>query len=944
MDFLFITIAVVPWCGKHIYLCGQHHVCGPRHASLIAKAYHFADSHIGIMIALDALSDSESLDALHDRELRDAARWARILEPWTTFLLAHTRCQLMTDTTHELLMCVRLLPPTTTDERKAHTERIQTCREALELLAILAAVDPQTLTNLLIEACGCMEVKYVGDWMDAPRFWLKLGDSHNASTFDVSDYRAFFCDFDCERTAFRDAVSEMQSGLSPEERFKLWRRSSFSVYVRFVPPRAIASDELSTYLEAVVAFVRDTTAKREQPTVVHPHIVPTTLELDDIELHTPWLRLPRDASTQLLTNFVTLPVASTGMYPGVDIGFVSGLDKLSVAAFAPLITTIVNRPGLVRLPTRVPAQPPTRHTVYIMSRNKVSSREANHWLTQRWKAMCSAMLVAEQPVALDVYNIAYGTAFGMRGKRYQWLAYALLSKDATTRVTSLTLQELDFYQGDMNAMLSVLNAANPARKLSGFLRTDYEARDYARQMRFTEDNMPIFEDGDNDDDDDDDADPLETPGIRDDDPDVRAYYGEVSSAVEDQQQQSQATTRDSNGDDDIWSVRLTQGTTVTLDALALSPSADAESETLAIDTDRICRVIAIDPDSALVHIIVPGYGTGTVPRELVDSVVAGPVATRAQTSFEVGYHGSITALQLSYDIEVDIATFLPLLEYIGPKLKSLVLADRVFVTAASLERVLVACPNLETLKFQTDNEAPSVSEAIEDVVLRAYATHQCRATCLRIGNIVATPATERLLRAFADSTTAIAQTVEKLTLLHAHGIEFGYDMITSAIAMLRTNATLAHFEMNIYPDEADEFDPALLETSGQAVRGVHAPLPVVCRAAFLSVLAHFASRDCHDSASSSLDPCEPSKSKRARLSERRSGVDIERLDRGVLALIFQFAATRATRRVRLLVADDDSIFRDEVVDTDGRFDSDADPIEGGIDDDELMELAAEFAG
>ncbi|GAB9476980.1 hypothetical protein Gpo141_00014038 [Globisporangium polare] len=664
------------------------------------------------------------------------------------------------------------------------------------------------------------------------------------------------------------------------------------------------------------------------------------------------------------------------------------------------------------------------NAVYVINRREDRTLEAVCAFTKRWRAVCSALAVAQHADEFDMDNVMSGYGFGTRAKRYQWLAYSLLSKESATSIKRLAICDLDFGHRDMNAILSVLNAKNPACKLGGFTRTprdraqferaphepaenadnaaeepvesddefsenDYDGDAAARLGAQVQDlvNAAWIEgfneaaavhqlelngdgngeagheapgnqaevnnvlgdededaeaesdgdadneaqeesdeedaDGDEEQDDDDggeqgilgggdengvvridrnqllaivnaarmfgfppinpddfgevddrDTDLDDEPGIDDEDPDVRAYYTENLEATGEQEQEH-----------DDGSVALKKGTTVRIDQF--SPEGEViEPESLVVKEDGEFRVIANNSSSEVVNVIVPGFGSCSVERSLVDHFTPVPESKTA-SSISVGYQGSITSLRLSYLTGVRVPVFLPLLQYLGTKLTCLELVEEVYLSAESLNHVLEACPHLESLQFR------AAQASLQSALVTAYAEERCRMPKLHISRIFPGMVAD-LIDALQSPSTAIARVLQKLTLFHERSTLFGETTLAAIVDMLQHNTVLEFFEVDFYPEEAERFKPQLLEFHGQVLPGVKAQLPLPSRLGFLSVLKLFRRSD------KKYD--EPPERKRARL---RPVVDIERIDQLVLSLIFEFAAQRKTRRIRVHVPDDD---------------------------------------
>ncbi|GAB9477829.1 hypothetical protein Gpo141_00014988, partial [Globisporangium polare] len=239
-----------------------------------------------------------------------------MLEPWCEFLRMTTRLRLTADSNDELMVAVRLHPRQYW-RTLSPDQLVLMCREALELLSMLAVVDVVSWQQLLLDRCGCEKKhKFWDDWTLPPRFWLKLGDSKAAGECrDTDYYRVFFCDFDAnspKRAKFRAAAAKIQNAMTSAMRFELSRFTSFPVFVRCIPPRAIKAEENAVYLNGVVEMVRAAIKARDQAMVgakasAETAVRPGRLMLDDIEVHMSRLTLPPGTS-QILTEIMKLPV------------------------------------------------------------------------------------------------------------------------------------------------------------------------------------------------------------------------------------------------------------------------------------------------------------------------------------------------------------------------------------------------------------------------------------------------------------------------------------------------------------------------------------------------------------------------------------------------------------------------------------------------------------
>ncbi|GAB9476759.1 hypothetical protein Gpo141_00013817 [Globisporangium polare] len=793
-------------------------------------------------------------------------RWA-FLEPWCAFLRENVRLQLVTDQKSDLLLCVRLRPEPR-EALDAYLARVVLLREALELLTMIAYVDTLAWQELLRYKCKCVTAPFWDDWALPLGMWLKLGDAKNPelAAHDTVFYRTFFTAFAGDRVvsdAVRLAMQGIICEMTPAMHHDIEQHRKVEVCLRLIPSRSLKPQDVNEYLRCVVGTAKECLATAPNADgVIGPFI--SKLVLNDVELHIGRIELPPGA-TAIIAEFMALETQTAGLYPLLDFGLGSALGLLSLTELEPLLQAIARRVSSTnkRVLSDADALPPLESFALVGSGNYERSPKASDFFTQRIKAVFSTLSVSQCFDEIHLDHSIGGAADGTRAKKWQWLAYALFSKDSTTRVTKLTISETGFCQADMNAIISILNARIPASKLGGRYRT---ARDLERvEARRQERQPPPDEDDFGS-----DAEFEEeaVAGADDEDPDVRAYYAENPEASAEASAEREKTAP--------GLVALRKGTTIQIDPVN-GERGSSPRESFGLSECATYRVIQDDPESDWVQILVPCYGVCNIPRSSVVRFAPSPDSSSA-TSLSLGYRGSIKALRLALEREVKVTLFLPLLKYLSSSLLSLETAQDTIVDGSSLRQVFEACPRLKVLRIsEPRNET-------ESELIDGYAQGRCSISELRLDDFAPSQGTSDLIRVLQEPSSRAAQTLKKLSLFVDSEFVLGETLLNSILDMLEANTALELLQLKISPDLMKEFKPRFMKFHGQVISGFKKPLQVDCCVAFLSVVRFF-------SAETEAPP-------RKRL--RPNGpMDMGKLDRGVISLIFQFAADRKTRRIRL---------------------------------------------
>lgn len=793
---------------------------------------------------------------------RTIRRWA-FLEPWCAFLRENARLQLVTDQKSDLLLCVRLRPEPR-EPLAAYLARVVLLREALELLTMIAHVDTLAWQELLRYKCKCVAAPFWDDWALPLGMWLKLGDAKNPelAEFDTVFYEKFFTAFSGDHVvseAVRMAMQGILCEMTPAMHRELNQHGRVEVCLRLIPSRSLKPQDVNAYLRSVVDTANECLAATANTNSVVGHFV-SKLVLNDVELHIGRIELPPGA-TVIIAEFMALETQTAGLYPLLDFTAVSALGLLSLAELEPLLQAIARRVSSTNKRAHgngdTDALPPLESFALVGSRTYGRSPKASDVFTQRIKAAFSALSISQCFDEIHLEHSIDGVADGTRAKKWQWLAYTLFSKDSTARVTKLTISEPGFCQADMDAIISILNARNPVSKLDGRYRT---ARDSERvEARQLEQQSP------NDDDLESDVEFEEevVAGADDEDPDVRAYYAEDPKTSTEEEKAP-------------GSVVLRKGGTLYIEP-ANGERSPSPRESFTLSQDATYRVIRDDPDSDWVKVLVPCFGVCSTPRVSVVRFEPSPDASIA-TSFSLGYRGSIKALRLALDMEVELTLFLPLLKYLGRSLLSLETAQDTIVDGSSLRRAFEACPCLKILRVsEPRNET-------ESEIIDGFAQGRCSISELRLDDFAPSQGTSDLISVLQDPVTRAAQTLQKLSLFVDPEFALDGTLLNSILDMLETNMVIELLQLQISSDVMKEFKPRFMKFHGQVIPGTKKPFQVDCCVAFLSVVKFFSSET------------EAPPPKRMR-PNHPAGVG--KLDRGVISLIFQFAAERKTRRIRL---------------------------------------------
>ncbi|GAB9473795.1 hypothetical protein Gpo141_00010942 [Globisporangium polare] len=807
---------------------------------------------------------------------------AAALAPWCAFLKQHASVALRPKG-DALLIYVRLRAEA---PGSLPNERIARCREAMALLGAVAAVDNDEWQLLLEHECVCSNLPLVDPGTLGPCFELRLGDSKDdALGFDTQFYREFFILGDQQQHVSGEFTEAMEIITNRAQMLQtrtgdFINMGRYLLHLRFIPRRSIESELVASYLQSVLNIVRE--IRRREKT----HVGQSPFVLAEASVHIDRLELPAGAST-VLAELVDRDDESGGvlMYPSFEIGGNATIGRLPTDELAQVLQGLTSFGGLASSEDNKQndSEPAGGNRVHINNFHEHLSKSASSKYLHNVRALCSAAGASQKIDELHLENIAFGAKTQKKSECWQWLAYALFSKDATSRISKLTIEDNYFRGDDMESIMCCLRSKNPAAKL---WRVGREG-----QLGAEADDGDENSGGDEyDDEEQEKLDDHQIFGVR------AIYsleedYGELDfrgseDGVDDEDPDDACDDgsdewEDDRGEKDPTSVCLKAGATV-----EICTSNRQLSERTALPssyTNRQFRVMNYDESLDAVDIIVPCYGHCRVSRESITQSVNDTTAIAQSSSLSLGYNGSITEIYFDFQRATDGNALLPLIEYLGPRLTSLNMQSEVGVNTACFCRIMSACPKLESLAIC------NMLNVVELELPAAYEEKRCRISDLTIADFAPSENTTNLIRLLCDPTSEVAQHLRHLKLIPDSLRSFEASTLTAVLEMLQVNNVLESLQLRLSPALYCEFAPRLLKFHKQSLFVVKAPLPRSSRLAFLSAMRAVS----NPSLSSSSGMGTPVH-KKARLT---TGVDLQRLDSDVISLILHFAAERPIREI-----------------------------------------------
>ncbi|GAB9473794.1 hypothetical protein Gpo141_00010941 [Globisporangium polare] len=765
--------------------------------------------------------------------LARGTRWGDLLEPWRPYFKQVDRLFSGDSDVHvDLIRDTKTVP---------WRESVWRLREALELLALVELVESVSKGEMPWQQYECSGCSVLHCHTDPRRYVIHRYNKRCLNYKSVSDievYSAFFFAFDEHslRDEFRRVVDEIYHGLTPELRTAVKMHWWLPVWVDFSGYTSLPVAYLQSALEFVKRFVE--TAK-EAAAIAGA----AADQYDQWQYQFPYtdsqlrlcLRNLEHGAAPILTELLAMGVQLTGE---IDIGGDSALGRLPFSELGPVLHAITDGSSLRALKGY-------EKVLHGDAASKKTLRMQNWGPAGRWharvlQAVCSSLAGCKDFRELNLGNFPVETSLRSRRKILQWLAYALFSKDSTTSISSLTLADALWVDDDMDGIMDMLKAKNPAKHLL-------------------------------------DGDSFQDPD---------ASLGDKAVGP-DGERQGESTEVNSNRevDEDPGFASLKAGTTISIAPIDDDDQLDSSPESLVLKQDGLFRVMRDDKSLEWVDIVVPSYGFCVVRRASVDHLV--PAASQ-KSSVDAGYGGSITSLELR---DSDQELLLPLIEFIGSKLLSLAVNGRDFegdddgkITADYLRQVLRVCPNLTSLQLiEPDGDVVSV-------FVEAYRSGGCKIERLGLHDLLISPSEPimEFVGMLQDPTSAAGKTIRYLKLQTARHHLFEKTALDAVCEMLQVNRTLEYLEIKVCESLTAEYEPKLMRTHGQRV--VRSPLCQATRYAFLTILEH--------TSSAAQAAAEPPR-KRLRHTGAQDFVD-GRLGRATILSIFAFAAEGATRKIEVL--------------------------------------------
>lgn len=746
------------------------------------------------------------------------------------------------------------------DADSAWEDRLEQCRDAMELVAMIQVVDFPAWSELMTKTLGCMSTPCRGAGSrggglaisSSPRYALTLHRDEEGEA-RVNDFVRFNLFFRLTRPRALGKSYELQRArqdiidqCSPDMLRKLRAYRHFQVDVTFNPARGQSTAFTERYLDDVQKLLyimvqravaaQQARKKKSTPNggVLHAELARNGIpfELRYVKLDLNEVTVPRDRSSLLALSKIAAHGVS--LEPGIDLGHENGLGALSIQELGPIVLAMTNHAsfneGFEPLP-RLPTCESKLRCGEVGFRDAYDYDEDSRYPdpdNYKCEAICSALFTSQDVDHVHLKKFFSSGSRDEKWRKWQWLAFTLFSNESTSTVSTLVIEDYDFEQENMAAISSILETTNPAMKLlSKKITGPYYYSDY-------EDDR---------------------------------YNQAESDNVADQEL------------GDVGSVCVPAGTYVNITP---SHSILEKRSVLELRTNSTFRAIRKDdPSRQVVDCLVPGYGHCSVARESVTHFESKVTQDGAPTSLVQGYNGNLRKLQLCFEFPTDFATMVPLVEYLGPKLEFLDLQGRIYMRRATLRLVLAACPNLKKI-FLANAET-----GVESDILNAFEHNNCALSEFAILQMVPSPETIALARALEDPKSVISSRLQGLALFTKHGDNLDEATLSAFLSVLKVNKTLETLLLvthssKMQQEEFHKFNHELLSTS--------TALPVQAQVAFLSVLKHLRATEREDQAQV-VDSAK----------RRRIGVpsDLNSLDRDVVSLVFAFAAERNIRSVNI---------------------------------------------
>ncbi|GAB9476230.1 hypothetical protein Gpo141_00013298 [Globisporangium polare] len=788
-------------------------------------------------------------------------RW-QVVVPWCKYLRGRLELEERDCGDHSLLRrpwwLLVTLPKT---RRSASAGHLQRMREALELLALVAACDDKAWQQLLRDKCGVFfdtHERIVQHEPLKPRFIFVL-DDHTKETimWPLTLCSKLFFKLG-EKTASQDYL-EARAQVLATVRAMTGSATGDAAYegaVRPIPfclyfsPRAMDPMAFSAYLHSVLRVVQTLQSDRRREKLIAPgckHLdddedndgsidnneeesvtraaardfaAVAPFVLDAIQLNLADFELTEPV-THALAELFSLGVKISCLQLPLKASDFLDDDECPRQVLAKCFNAAVGGSQAYfseRASTDTSRVPRGHlHDTEAIVINDLSVDD------RRFAALCSALVESTCMKELTLESAFLHDNPRARSLKWKWLAYALFSQESRSSVRKLVVSEASLRAEDIEAIASVLQSPFPAKEL---------------------------------------LDPL------------WSFDDQLREAVK---------------DDDVHSVLLAKGTVICLEPVC--SEAEWLSTSMVLHEDASFIVMNNNLESEWIEILVPGYGKCWVHRHFPHTT-----QTRLDDPGDwvlVSQCGKITSFTLAIDrVEESQGQIIAsLFRLIGSELTSLTIqATRLH--GDCLESILRSCPKLKSLSLK------GAQIDTMDVFTNAYEKHQCRLTSITLKDFrIDVASFPQFAYRLANPNHPAALHLRELCLGsfdRHHPLD--EDSVLTFLIMLERNTTLQYLELHIDTFLFDSYAPSIMRHHNRALPSSDAAqgMPSECKAAFLSIF-----RDDRGAQKLEKREREPEQALHAKYSRRAA---IPRLDSNLLALVFAFAATSepATRRVCLV--------------------------------------------
>lgn len=792
----------------------------------------------------------------------------RFLEPWCVHLRGRVTLETLNSNSNLCSMrgcyswlCVTLPP----DGKGANWKLIQELREAVELLGAVARVDNAAFRALLTSKCGVSALREstiatggshsraLLDQSLAPRFSFVFYQYQNLEvSWGSTLYNQFFLALDHESLSdtFRDAMAQIQRIATEGGDHSL--ADKIPVEISFKPPE-LPPHWSVPYLKSVLEIVQAIQDESECSTSGGDHPFPFLLE--SVNLNVNYVTLDKKTLVilkELLALGVKIPLLS--LHDSTTIAkssrnhmgeFITAMTRCSMK------TDASKDDDASALPDFQDPQQPRLHDNGDTLRLRGPGVDSH-----QFGAFCSALASSKRITSVHLSEMFTEERGYHRFIKWQWTAYAFFWRDSSlSDILSLHIADTKLQDEDVSAIASTVRAKYPAKSL---LRVRHDTGDLV-----------------------DNEDPVNCGDQR-------------------QGSDNNNPSLSKGKDQDVVSVLLNKGTEIKID-----PYDPYGRTSFELSADDHFLVMKDDCASDFVEILVPGYAQCAVVRDAVQYYLCNSeedvTPEPSHSSQSKVSSSSITSLRAEFKHVVQASTLQAFITLVGAPLLSLVLKVG-GMSSESLDVILRTCTQLKLLSLDIieENTLSVLAHAYEDSTLR------CQILSLSLQGLeLESEEISVFVQALGNKSTTLANTLTELSIgerLESYALDEAN--LFALLAMLETNTKLEFLELYVEHTLYDNFLPLFNEFHGQELPVIKEQMPLACRLAFLSVRTATTFLPEWDT-SQTEESCEERAPKRPRCqgsgsSSSTGATDTSRLDRHVVALIFQFAAISKQRVVNII--------------------------------------------